>query len=216
MFNKAENEITSTTELFRITTNQVSSDAISISEIFSRVFVAIRDFSENSYISEVFFKSFFKATNELLSIADVVTNIIAPNKVEVVYTTEVISRVTNKVLTDLVASTDDFYGLANVDDDQTARIDKVVIESSILTELFSRITAFIRSFTDVATISEEFRNSISKIFSDQINGSDIVTKLYAKVSTETVSSSQTLSINIQSYFQQDYVELGYTGQTYTY
>ena len=216
LFNKAENEITSTTELFRITTNQVSSDAISISEIFSRVFVAIRDFSENSYISEVFSKSFFKATNELLSIADVVTNIIAPNKVETLYTTEVISTVTNKVLTDLVGSTDDFYGLANVDDDQTARIDKVVIESSILTELFSRITAFIRSFTDVATISEEFRNSISKIFSDQINRSDIVTKLYAKVSTETVSSSQTLSINIQSYFQQDYVELGYTGQTYTY
>jgi len=119
-------------------------------------------------------------------------------------------------LMDLFGSTDDFYGLANVDDDQTARIDKVVIDYSILTELFSRIATFIRSFTDVASISEEFRNSISKIFSDQINRSDIVTKLYAKVSTETVSSSQTLSINIQSYFQQDYVELGYTGQTYTY
>jgi len=119
-------------------------------------------------------------------------------------------------LTDLVDATDDFYGLANVDDDQTARIDKVVIDYGTLTESFSRIAAFIRSFTDIATISETFGKSISKILSDQINRSEIVTKLYSKVSTETVSSSQTLSINIQSYFQSDYVTVGYAGQNYTY
>lgn len=216
LFNKTATESTATNELFRVTTNKVFSDTASIFETFSRVFIVIREFLENLYISEIFAKSIFKVTDELLNITELISSAVNPNKVETLYTTEITSAVTNKVLVDLVNSTDDFYGLANVDDDQTARIDKVVIDSGILTELFSTVTTFIRSFTDVASISDELVKTISKIFLDQINHSDVVTKSYEKVSTETVSSSQALSINIQSYFESDYVELGYTGQNYTY
>jgi len=182
----------------------VASDSTTITDtLFKKhIFVSIVEFS-GAYFSELYtelqYSSEFGYTTNPVYLTDVIT-----------------SFNFSKVILDSVDATDDFYGLANVDDDQTARIDKVVIDYGTLTELFSRITTFIRSFTDVASVSEEFRNSISKIFSDQINRSDIVTKLYAKVSTETVSSSQTLSINIQSYFQQDYVEAGYAGQNYTY
>lgn len=116
----------------------------------------------------------------------------------------------------MVDATDDFYGLANIDDDQYVSFQKSVSDYATNQEVFSTLTTFLRSVNESQYLSERFAAVVNKAISDITNSSDTVTLLTAPNKLESVSTSQTISLTLQSYFSQDYVELGYTGETYTY
>ena len=79
----------------------------------------------------------------------------------------------SKLLNDTVISTDDFYGAANADDDETMQFAKVLIES--------------------ATMADSLTNFTSKPLSDSASTSDAVSRLSGKSLTDTFSKSDASS-----------------------
>jgi hypothetical protein len=131
-----------------------------------------------------------------------------------------IAETNNKDITtqfsDLVDATDDFYGAATVGDDEFATFDKVLADYATNAETVTTLTNFLRSVNESQILSEVFAAATDKALSDINNSSDTVTLLATSSKSESVATSQTISLTLQSYFSQDYVELGYTGETYTY
>ena len=92
----------------------------------------------------------------------------------------------------------------------------MVVDYANNSETITTLTSFQRSVNESQILSEVFAAVTNKAISDITNSSDTVTLLPAPKKLETVATSQTISLTLQSYFSQDYVELGYTGETYTY
>jgi len=131
-------------------------------------------------------------------------------------TSETVAKDSTTEFSELVDATDDFYGAANIDDDQIAVFDKVLADYASSSEVVTTLTDFNRSVNESQILSEVFAAVTNKALSDITNSSDTVTLLAALSKLETATTSQTISLTLQSYFSQDYVELGYTGETYTY
>jgi hypothetical protein len=131
-------------------------------------------------------------------------------------TSEVVGKDATTELFDLVDATDDFFGAATIGDDEYFTIDKVLAEYATNSDVLTTLTDFFRSVNENQILSEVFAAATDKALSDITNSSDTVTLLTAPTKLESVSTSQTISLTLQSYFSQDYVELGYTGETYTY
>ena len=130
--------------------------------------------------------------------------------------TETINKDVSAEFSELIDATDDFFGAANLDYDQIATVNKNVVDYATNSETITTLTNFTRSVNESQILSEVFAAVTNKALSDITNSSDTVTLLTGPNKRETVATSQTISLTLQSYFSQDYVELGYTGETYTY
>jgi hypothetical protein len=157
-----------------------------------------------------------KSVLETATTSETKTLDISKRQLDSAITAETVNKDTTTEFSDLVDATDDFYGAANLDDDQIATVNKNVADHVINSETITTLTDFKRSVNESQILSEVFAAVTNKALSDITNSSDTVTLLTAPNKRETVSTSQTISLTLQSYFSQDYVELGYTGETYTY
>jgi hypothetical protein len=157
-----------------------------------------------------------KSVLETTTTSETQTAVVGKQQLDSAITAETIDKNITTQLSDLVDATDDFYGAATVGDDEFATFDKVLVEYANTSEVVTALTDFLRSVNESQILSEVFAAATNKALSDINNSSDTVTLLPAPNKTETVATSQTISLTLQSYFSQDYVELGYTGETYTY
>lgn len=116
---------------------------------------------------------------------------------------------------DSVNTTDDFLGQANLDDDQTVRLDKYVNDLSTLSDNVSNsiVTVHLDNFTSTDTTYK----TPGKVASEVLATSDVLTflKYINQLYNEVITSSDSGFINNQSYFAGTYVEPGYVG-TNTY
>jgi hypothetical protein len=116
------------------------------------------------------------------------------------------TKLFNKSLLDYVDATDDFYGEANVDDDQIIFVNKTVadnaatnetlgktftrpgvVDSFAASDLALRLTN--KSRTDTATFSDTSSRSYGKALTDTSNLSDALVRQYFKLFTDSASST---------------------------
>ena len=128
-------------------------------------------------------------------------------------TTETVYNVTNKTLIDQINITDDYLGLANIDDDQYASFGKSTINSINIIELIGKnissnlqtdqsnvqdnntITANSVS-TDISTASDQSTSSIQPSISITTNISEILVKDISIVSSDISNVLETKYFNI--------------------
>jgi hypothetical protein len=121
----------------------------------------------------------------------------------------------NRSFTDSINVTDDFLGEANIDDDQIARVGKVVVDTVTIPQILSfdstKILLDSFSSTDTTYITTD------KVAAEVIATSDVLTfqRIIVPILYEVITSSDSGFINNQSYFAGTYVEPGYVG-TNTY
>lgn len=121
----------------------------------------------------------------------------------------------NRSFSDTVYSTDDFYGSANIDDDQIATVNKVLQELTLVNdkESFEIYTSNLSSFSknDIAALSP------NKVLGSSFGTADVLTfrKYIDRYLEELNLVSDSGFINNQNYFSSNYVSPGYAG-TNTY
>lgn len=191
-------------------------DVAHVNEIFSRVFNSFRTFTETVSKTDLALLLVGKGVVDLISASELVTRFVSKANNDTTTTSEVRSFSTSKTLSELVDATDDFYGAANVDDDQYALVAKTLADSSTLTDVFSRVVTYVRSYTDTVLKSDLAVLQFTKNLSETSHTSEYITKTEAKVLSENASTSQTVQLGIQNYFATNYVVPGYVGNTFTY
>lgn len=191
-------------------------DSASILEDIIKEWTIIRANTDNIVQSDEFKPSLDKLVLETSLLTELITKVIAKQLNNTSTTIETISKNITTELQDLIDATDDFYGLANIDDDQFASFQKSLNNYVSNSDVITTLVSFLRSVDETQILSEVFAVVTNKALSDISNSSDTVVLLAAPSKLETVATSQTISLTLQSYFSEDYVELGYVGETYTY
>jgi hypothetical protein len=212
----AKSETTTTAEVVEQDFSTARYDTAYILELFISEWEVLRNFSESVQQSDAADLHTGKNAIDLVSNSDTQTFDTNKQPLDTATTSEIVGKHTTTEFSDLVDATDDFYGAANIDDDQYATINKVVADYVNNSDTVTTLTDFLRSVNESQILSEVFAAANDKALSDIINSSDTVILLTASNKLEAVSTSQTISLTLQSYFSQDYAQLGYTGETYTY
>ncbi|WP_396190117.1 hypothetical protein [Flavobacterium sp.] len=177
---------------------KVLSETFSKSDVFSRVFIANRSFTETKSFVERLVLSSIKDVRESFSYTEQVQR--APNKVLVdsVSKSDYFSRVVtfNRSFNDFIDATDDFYGAMNVDDDQVAWVNKILVENKTIEEVFSKI--YSKPVTEVHTtsVAEEKRLSLTKVRFDSTTNSEQRTVLLNKALLEVKTFVENFTKNL--------------------
>ena len=215
-FNKAILTGLVTSELYNILCSVNKLETISIVETIIKQWNIIRNQTDNITQSDEFKSSINKLIFETSLFSELFTKTITKQLNNASTITEIINKNITTQLLELVDATDDFYGLANLDDDQTASFSKTLSHYVNNTDVITTLISFLRSVNETQNVSEVFAVATNKTFSDTNNSSDTVVLVAAPSKLDTVATSQTISLVLQSYFAEDYVELGYVGETYIY
>jgi len=176
-------------------TKLLSPETITLAEYFVYVLARFYEFSEQFIVSDTNSFSIGKNAVDLLSITDSsIIKAISFGRVytETINTQDILSRLVNFNLTlaDLVYSTDDYYGLANIDDDQYALFNKTATSEQVTTDDFSsyRILKIIPNITeDTALYSELINKRSLKYIADAINQAEYINKQIQKIVQDTVT-----------------------------
>ena len=118
----------------------------------------------------------------------------------------------NRDFVSSVVVTDDFLGLANIDDDQTATVGKSVADSSTTTDQ-ARLSPT-KVLTSAFAGSDNFLiTTVNKVVETPVSGTDTIEFFLftSRFFDETLSANDSGFINNQSYFASSYVEPGYVG-----
>jgi hypothetical protein len=204
------------TETVAKATSKTLTDVSVVSELFSRVFVAFRTFTDTFTYSDNALIRIGKNNVETVGVSEYYYLVTSKTLSETVNRSEVKLFNFSKQLSDLVDATDDFYGNANIDDDQTAAVTKVFADYTTTNDLFNRVVQYVRSYTDGSVVSEIVNKSYSKQLTETVTRSDLVTKVDAKVVNDQASTSQSLTIYNQNYYASNYMVPGYYGEMYSY
>jgi len=101
-------------------------------------------------------------------------------------------KLVSKVLGDTVHATDDFYGAANVDDDQVIWVTKTLADTATTSETMGKV--FNRpGVADAAAVSDVATRATAKSFTDLVAAAEIVVRGVAKNLTDSAQSSETLT-----------------------
>lgn len=121
----------------------------------------------------------------------------------------------NRSFAHAVDATDDFFGLGNIDDDQTARIGKTLITSVVLQQQASKRIS--KPLQDSFVRQDLAYFNLIKSASDTTISSELLSffKFANRFFNELIATSSSGFINNQSYFAGNYVTPGYVG-TNTY
>jgi hypothetical protein len=93
----------------------------------------------------------------------------------------------SKSLSDTVHTTDDFFGAANTDDDETMQFGKTL--GDLAHPVDSTVVTFSKGVADLLAKSDELTTAVGKTLTDQVVKSDLVTKGTDKVLSDSKSTS---------------------------
>jgi len=117
---------------------------------------------------------------------------------------------------DSITLTDDVFGAANLDDDQTASFGKVLRDNATTADILNTLSDFKRTLYEVAHALQEVTVTFVKPFSDNYSVLDLKTLNPIKATTDTFETTDTLNNLIkigiveQNYFDTNYVVNGYS------
>lgn len=130
--------------------DKVLTTTFNVPDQLSRVITFIRDFQHSIASNDSLLKVVDKGASDLATTANLITKIINLGKLDQTLTSDVFARTVlyNRDFIDTVDATDDFYGLANIDDDQIASISKVLatVTNIANSDQITNEANFIRSF----------------------------------------------------------------------
>ena len=211
-------DLTTTEEQVRKLLQKVLADATSNSDVFNRVWTAFRTFSDSTTNSELVQKDFEKALLDLANSSDLLqTNVgkyladitalanlsfavilIGKNlQDQTIGFSDVLTRVIdfNRTFSDTVFTTDDFFGEANIDDDQIAQVFKVVMDWISLPETFA-VDVIKPGVLDQAALSEQAYLESQLPKSDTVTRQDIQTSQIDLAKLDQTSNSEQQSFNV--------------------
>jgi hypothetical protein len=119
----------------------------------------------------------------------------------------------NRDFTDFVDATDDFFGNANVDDDQIARIGKNPVNYATTVDVKQVAIAAVKA--DIATsMDTPYKRTGKSATTDTAIASDVFAfqKITNRALTEVRNVSDTVYINWQDYCEPDILDVRYVGQ----
>jgi hypothetical protein len=182
---------------FRYLGKKVLGDSYVTSDVILRTWSAQRLFSENSSTAERLIFNTAKVSLDTVAPVEL-TKFSTFKTLSTTYSVgDLFTRAVNynRVVTDFVDATDDFFGSANIDDDQTARIGKTTIDLLSNTELlrFDLAKQLKTSFIGTDTVS----NSAQKILLDGFTRSDIVNKSINKGTASNLQNSEQTVFAVQ-------------------
>lgn len=130
--------------------DKVLTTTFNVPDQLSRVITFIRSFQHSIASSDSLLKVVDKGASDLATIANLTIKIVNLGKLDQTLTSDVFARTVlyNRDFIDTVDATDDFYGLANIDDDQIASIGKVLatVTNIANSDQITNEANFIRSF----------------------------------------------------------------------
>lgn len=117
----------------------------------------------------------------------------------------------NRDFNDQIFVTDDFLGSANLDDDQTAFVNKVLINISSTVDLATN--AVTKLLDSAANAGDSLTNTTGKNLANSVGLSDTAQFFLFtnRFFNETAATNDSGFINNQNYFAESYVEPGYAG-----
>jgi hypothetical protein len=183
---KAHVDYTSNQERISKSINKATNDNADATDIFSKTFTKI--LSDLVASADTFATAIQPAKVDEVNSSETSYRIAGKNVVEQQTTTDVLSSVVNynRLFVDTVDATDDFLGLANVDDDQVARVGKNLIEYVSFPESLSFAAA--KLFADQSSVAETFTKLYQKLLQDQTTNTDVKTLALTKPVLESVNS----------------------------
>ena len=119
--------------------------------------------------------------NQTLSVGKIVEDTVTMSDLIIV------SSLLRKTLEDSVDATDDFFGTANLDDDQVARVGKYVTDYANTVEALE--FSSVKSVIDITSLQNPIAIQTTKPFTDSFVKSDVNYIEISKVSLETVNST---------------------------
>jgi hypothetical protein len=209
-------ETSTTSEVVDVDFSTSRDEVANILQLFISEWDAYRSFVEGIQQTDVVDLHTGKPVEETALTSELQTFDTNKRPLDVTTTSETVGKDATTELTELVDATDDFFGAATAGDDEYFTFDKVLVEHLTNSDITTTLADFNRSVNESQILSEVFAAVTNKALSDISNSSDTVTLLTAPAKLESVSTSQTISLTLQSYFSEDYAQLGYTGETYTY
>lgn len=183
----------------RIIAAKLIPDTLRTSDTFSRIVAFERVISDTKNTVEVLAKSSSKVlkdtadqveeiskafsttlANDLTSSSDKATLLFGLYKTDTTRTSDVFSRIVsyNRTLTDWIDATDDFFGSANIDDDQYAWVYKTTVEYADLVETLAKVMT--------TTLTSDKLNGVIEVASKTMS--------LVKADTKTVSDTRVLSV----------------------
>jgi hypothetical protein len=237
---------TSSESVNKYLTKLLAPETITLAEYFVYVLARFYEFSEQFTTSDLNNFGIGKTITETLTTADSSFSTISGfNKVysDFLVIQDTLNRLVNfnLTLTDLVQSTDDYYGLANIDDDQYVTFNKtatselftvydftstrllkgipnIAEDTVVYSEYITKQTS--KNISDLIVSVEYYKATINKRINDTVTNSDIIITNYItagnqKYLTDLLTVSSSVTINQQNYFASNYVTTGYTG-SFTY
>lgn len=186
-------DVPSTVDEARILLARKVSDAFLNIDSVTKVWLAVRLFVDTVNRTELLSKAVFKVNSDLTSTLDVrrvllrkpfyenvylndtnkINLKLSSLKLDNVLSTDSFNRVVNfsRLLIDFVDATDDFFGQANLDDDQYALMRKVTNDSVVNRERFA--LKFTRSpLQNTADAYDQYLLKVNKVFVDSFQTSD--------------------------------------------
>jgi hypothetical protein len=210
-FNKSVAETLNKSDLLSLNSGKTQQDMLISFDRFSKGFG--KTYSESFSKSDTTYLNTDKSVSDNGSTSDLFSKGIQPSFQEYKTLSEVFSRLVtyNLTLLDNIQSTDDFLGLANIDDDQVAAVQKNLIELENTSDLlsFGLSKIYFESFNDsdlVNILSNKVVNDISNINSELLSFS--INKGHNDISDVGDTLSIGLSIKlIDTVFTTDLVDL---------
>jgi len=143
--------------------------------------------------SDILKSASIKIFNNSISSQDINYILTSLQKLDNIQTISTFFTIVNfiKIFSDQVDATDDFYGLANIDDDQIASFQKVIIDQITLLDQFIRQVNFYRSLSDITSgITESSSKDINPNYRDQFNTSELNSKNISKITQDQTANSE--------------------------
>lgn len=156
-----------------------------------------KNVSDVSNVAEDDYKAFSKAVTEapaLLSDDDVLS--FFKNTQDQADFTDDETLAFAKFLTDTVGVTDDIDGAASILDDQEMQYFKNTTDVSTATDIFVRVVAYVRSYSDTATLSDDNYISLDKPITDNPSFTDFNRTDFGKLTGDTPVVGDALALQV--------------------
>jgi hypothetical protein len=138
------------------------------------------------------------------------------------------AKALTKLIQDQITATDDFDGVASVNDDETMEFMKQTTDAFAVTDLFYRLVAYVRNFEDTAAFSDHLSYDSTKLLSDVPIINEQISKDLAKapitdqfavtdkpsLGAGLVKQDSTLFTDTGSLRSQGYCEFSYFAEDY--
>ena len=164
------------TSFYRVSKNTV--DTVTKTDTFTRTVNYNRSVADIPRGLDLSFYRIGKGIADLAQESDISYYRVGKGATDTATSTDTLTRAVNynRSLTDFIDATDDFLGVANIDDDQVARVGKGVTDTTTTADTLTRTVNYNKSLTDTAQESDTSFYRVGKGVTDTATSTDTLTR----------------------------------------